>query len=226
MQPYALGHLPYTIHLLTKLLYKTVTTHSEFEIPKIKWSRFIGNIFHIENKEEAEKYLKSVQERYRDATHNCYAYSYGTNVNFDLFGNLEITSDYFKCSDEGEPANTAGKPILAQIQGHKLHNVLIVVTRYFGGTLLGVGGLIQAYGEGAKQVIERAKIIETEIMKIVKFSYAFDLVPIVRNIVHKYDAKIEEKYDKDVEWEIRINGWYLEAFKKDLFDSSKGQIKL
>jgi putative IMPACT (imprinted ancient) family translation regulator len=60
---------------------------------------------------------------------------------------LEITPDYFKQSDEGEPANTAGKPILAQIQGHKLNNILIVVTRYFGGTLLGVGGLIQAYGE-------------------------------------------------------------------------------
>ena len=211
---------------MKKLLYKTVNEHHEFEIPKIKWSRFIGNIFHIESKEEAEKYLKEIKEKYRDATHNCYAYSYGTNINFDLFGNLKITPDYFKQSDEGEPTNTAGKPILSQIQGHKLQNILIVVTRYFGGTLLGVGGLIQAYGEWAKKVIEHATITETEILKTVKFRYAFDLVPIVRNIVNKYDAKIEEKYNKDVEWEIKINGWYVEAFKKDIFEHSKGQIKI
>ena len=211
---------------MKKLLYKTVNEHHEFEIPKIKWSRFIGNIFHIESKEEAEKYLKEIKEKYRDATHNCYAYSYGTNINFDLFGNLKITPDYFKQSDEGEPTNTAGKPILSQIQGHKLQNILIVVTRYFGGTLLGVGGLIQAYGEWAKKVIEHATITETEILKTVKLRYAFDLVPIVRNIVNKYDAKIEEKYNKDVEWEIKINGWYVEAFKKDIFEHSKGQIKI
>lgn len=211
---------------MKKLLYKTVNEHHEFEIPKIKWSRFIGNIFHIESKEEAEKYLKEIKEKYRDATHNCYAYSYGTNINFDLFGNLKITPDYFKQSDEGEPTNTAGKPILSQIQGHKLQNILIVVTRYFGGTLLGVGGLIQAYGEWAKKVIEHATITETEILKTVKLRYAFDLVPIVRNIVNKYDAKIEEKYDKDVEWKIKINGWYLETFKKDIFEHSKGQIKI
>lgn len=103
---------------------------------------------------------------------------------------------------------------------------MIVVTRYFGGTLLGVGGLIQAYGEWAKKVIEHATITETEILKTVKLRYAFDLVPIVRNIVNKYDAKIEEKYDKDVEWKIKINGWYLETFKKDIFEHSKGQIKI
>ena len=79
-----------------------------------------------------------MQAKYRDATHNCYAYRYGTQVNYDLFGTLEITPENIKQSDEGEPTNTAGKPILAQIQGHELHNVLLVVTRYFGGTLLGV----------------------------------------------------------------------------------------
>lgn len=212
---------------MKKIFFKTVSEQSEFEIPKIKWSRFIGNIFHIENKEDAEKYLKHMNEKYHDATHNCYAYSYGTNVNFDLFGNLEIMPDYFKQSDEGEPSNTAGKPILAQIQWHKLHNVLVVVTRYFGGTLLGVGGLIQAYGEIAKQVIEHANIIETEIMKTINFRYAFDLVPVVRNLLNKYEAKvIEEKCDKDIESKISINGWYLEMFKKDIRENSKGQIKV
>jgi len=92
------------------------------------------------------------------------------------------------------------------IEKYELHNILIVVTRYFGGTLLGVGGLIQAYREAAKQVIEHADIIQIEIMKTLKFSYPFDLVPIVMNVINKYDAKIvQEKYDKNVECEIRIN---------------------
>jgi putative IMPACT (imprinted ancient) family translation regulator len=119
---------------------------------------------------------------------------------------LEITPEHFKLSDEGEPANTAGKPILAQIQGHELHNILIVVTRYFGGTMLGIGGLIQAYGDCAKQVIEHGKIIQQEITKVITFSYNFDLVPIVRNVVNKFNAKIvNEKYNKEVECEISIN---------------------
>ncbi len=212
---------------MTKLFYKTIEQHHEYEIPKIKWSRFIGNIFHVKNKEEAKKYLKEIQTKYRDATHNCYAYRYGAQVNYDLFGNLEITPEYLKQSDEGEPANTAGKPILAQIQGHELHNVLIVITRYFGGILLGVGWLIQAYGDCAKQVIEQAKIIETEILKTIKFSYDFDLVPIVRNIVNKFNAKIvNETYDKEVECEIAINSGYVESFKKELHESSKGKITI
>lgn len=212
---------------MTKLFYKTINEHHEFELPKIKWSRFIGNIFHIQNKQEAEKYLQEMQAKYRDATHNCYAYRYGTQVNYDLFGTLEITPENIKQSDEGEPTNTAGKPILAQIQGHELHNVLLVVTRYFGGTLLGVWGLIQAYGECAKQVIQHSKILETEIVKSVQFSYTFDLVPIVRNIANKYNAKIiEEKYDQQVDAKISINTWYFEDFRKELLENSKGQIEI
>ena len=114
---------------MEKLFYKSILNHTEYEIPKIKWSRFIWNVFHIKNKEEAENYIKEISEKYRDATHNCFAYTYGANINYDLFWNLEITADSFKQSDDWEPANTAWKPILAQIQGQKLHNVLIFVTR-------------------------------------------------------------------------------------------------
>ena len=212
---------------MTKLFYKTIVQNSEFEIPKIKWSRFIGNIFHIENKEEAESYIHDIETKYPDASHHCFAYRYDVHMNLDIFWTPVYTSRHNKFSDAGEPTNTAGKPIMNMIEKHELHNVLVVVTRYFGGTLLGVGGLIQAYGEGAKQVIEHANIIETEIIRTIKFSYHFDLVATVRNIMNKYNAKIiEEKYDKDVDAEISINGGYLEAFKNELFESSKGQIRL
>ena len=113
------------------------------------------------------------------------------------------------------------------IEKHGLHNVLVVVTRYFGGTLLGVGGLIQAYGESAKQVIEHANIIEEEMMKTVDVSFSFDLVQTVRNILNKYQAKlIEEKYEEQVTMKIAINSGYLEAFKQELFEHSKWQIKI
>lgn len=212
---------------MNKNFYRTILKHSEYEISKIKWSRFIGNIFHVENKEESEHHIHEIQQKYPDASHHCFAYRYEIQMNFDIFGAPVYTCKYNKVSDAGEPVNTAGKPIMNMIEKHKLHNILIVVTRYFGGTLLGVGGLIQAYGECAKQVIEHAKVIDTEIMKTVKFSYAFDLVPIVRNLVNKYTAKIvEEKYDKDIACEVSINSWYFEAFKKDLLENSKGQIKI
>lgn len=212
---------------MEKLLYKTIYEHGEYQIPKIKWSIFIGNIFHIENKDEAEKQLMEIRKKYPDASHNCYAYRYEVQMNFDIFGTAVYTSKYNKVSDEWEPVSTAGKPIMNMIEKHNLHNVLIVITRYFGGTLLGVGWLIQAYGESARQTIEHAKVIETEILKPIKFTYAFDLLPIVRNILNKYDAKIvEEKYEEAVSMEIKINSGYTEAFKKDLFEHSKWQIKI
>jgi len=212
---------------MNKSFYKTINNNSEYEIPKIKWSRFIGNIFHVENKEEAEQHIQEIEKKYPDASHSCYAYKYEVQMNYDIFGTAIYSSKYNKISDAGEPTNTAGKPIMNMIEKHELHNVLVVVTRYFGWTLLGIWWLIQAYGEWAKQVIEHAKIMETEIMKTVKFRYSFDLVPIIRNLLNKYGVKsIEEKYDKDVEGEIKINSWYVEAFKKELFDSSKGQIKI
>jgi len=211
---------------MNKLLYKTVLQHQEFELPKIKWSRFIGNIFHVENKEESEWYIHDIETKYPDASHHCFAYRYDVQMNFNIFWDVIFWCKYNKSSDAGEPANTAGKPIMNMIEKYELHNILIVVTRYFGGTLLGVGGLIQAYREAAKQVIEHADIIQIEIMKTLKFSYPFDLVPIVMNVINKYDAKIvQEKYDKNVECEIRINSWYVEVFKKDLFENSQGKIE-
>lgn len=212
---------------MDKNIYQTINEPSEYKLPKVKWSIFIGNIFHIESKEEAEKHIKEIEKKYPDASHHCYAYRYKVQMNFDIFGNAVYTSKYNKFSDAGEPTSTAGKPIMNMIERHNIHNVLILVTRYFGGTLLGVGGLVQAYGESAKQVIEHANIIETEVMKTITFTYPFDLLPIVRNILNTYDTKIiEEKYDKEVEMKIKINSWYLEAFKKEIADSSKGQIKV
>ena len=117
-----------------------------------KKSRFIANSCHIESKEEAEEKINLIKKKYYDAKHNCFSFSI-----VDKDGNL-----LEKSSDDGEPSGTAGAPILNVIRKNNLNNVLIVVTRYFGGILLGTGGLTRAYSNTALASIENGKIIEVE----------------------------------------------------------------
>lgn len=102
-----------------------------------KKSRFIAKVYKVENENEVSSYIEEARKKYWDARHNCYAYVIGNNN--------EIT----RCSDDGEPSGTAGKPILEVITRMGVHNCLIIVTRYFGGTLLGTGGLVRAYTDAS-----------------------------------------------------------------------------
>lgn len=212
---------------MEKFFYKSILEHTEFEIPKIKWSRFIWNVFYVKNKEETENYIKEISDKYRDATHNCFAYTYWANINFDLFWNLEITAENSKQSDDWEPANTAGKPILAQIQWQNLHNILIVVTRYFGWTLLWVGWLIQAYSECAKQTILHSKIEEVELTQEKTVSFEYENMSLVMNLLNKYNAKItNEKHWNFAKITFEINKWFINSFGQELTDLSKWKIKV
>ncbi|MBR3152683.1 MAG: YigZ family protein [Clostridia bacterium] len=129
-------------------MFKTVKENNSAEIVEKK-SKFIGNIFYIESEEEAERIIKETRKKYHDARHNCYAYK----INKD---NLS------RFSDDGEPSGTAGAPMLAVIDGKGLSNILVIVTRYFGGILLGTGGLVRAYSDCTEKVIDESKIIEKE----------------------------------------------------------------
>ena len=183
---------------MQKYYYKTVSQHSRHEIPKIKWSRFIGNIFHITDKKQAEDYIAQVKKQHHTANHSCFAYTYWANINFDLFGSVEITADSFRQSDDGEPTNTAWKPILAQIQWHDLHNVLIVVTRYFGWTLLWVWWLIQAYWDCAKQTILAAqnqnKIIQVELTQNFTINVQYSQIATIMQLFNKYNKELKDIY--------------------------------
>ncbi len=212
---------------MEKFFYKSIIEHSEFEMPKIKWSRFIWNVFHVKNKEQAEHYITEISKKYKDATHNCFAYTYWANINFDLFWNLDITADSTRQSDDWEPANTAGKPILAQIQGQNLHNVLLIITRYFGWTLLWVWWLIQAYWECAKQTILQAKIQEIELTETKQISFEYENMSLVMNLLNKYNAKItNENHGNFANISFEINKWFLDSFSSELIDLSKGKIKI
>ena len=112
----------------------------------IKNSKFITNLFIVENIEEINKYLNLIKDKYRDANHNCYAY---------------IVDNIRKCSDDGEPNGTAGIPMMKVLEHKDLNNVLAVVTRYFGGIKLGAGGLVRAYTNSVSKTLDIVNIIDT-----------------------------------------------------------------
>ncbi len=127
--------------------HKAVSEGGSGEIT-MKKSRFIAHVMPVETPEEAQQYIEAIRKKYWDARHNCFAFSVGIERPVDRF------------SDDGEPGGTAGKPILEVIHGSGIHNVVIVVTRYFGGTLLGTGGLVRAYTEASREGLDHAVIVE------------------------------------------------------------------
>ena len=127
--------------------YKTVYRGGTAEIVEKK-SRFIAHSAHVESEEEALAFIEQIKKQYWDARHNCHAFSVG------------VTNETARCSDDGEPSQTAGKPMLDVLMGEELIDVCAVVTRYFGGTLLGTGGLVRAYSGAVKEGLANAQILE------------------------------------------------------------------
>ncbi|MBR3134201.1 MAG: YigZ family protein [Clostridia bacterium] len=145
---------------------KTIKEESSAEIV-IKKSKFIANVFYVESEKQAQDILKEMTKKYNDAKHNCYAYVIN-ELQEDGINKIQ------KSSDNGEPSGTAGAPLLDVIKKNGLTNVLIIVTRYFGGILLGTGGLVKAYTQSAVEAIRKNEIIEKEIGNIynVEISYS------------------------------------------------------
>ena len=129
--------------------FKTIKVSETVAEIEEKKSKFIGSIFYVENEEQIKQFLECTRQANKGANHNCYAYR------IILDGQVVERS-----SDDGEPSGTAGIQILNHIKGEELYNVLVIVTRYFGGTLLGTGGLSKAYSEATKEVINEATCVE------------------------------------------------------------------
>lgn len=139
-------------------MFITIKNDAIIEIIEKK-SRFIGHSFKIENEKEAEEYLLQLKKEHYKANHNCFAYQIDPNIQ--------------KFSDDGEPGGTAGRPILDVLKGKEIKNVLIVVTRYFGGTLLGTGGLVRAYSRAAKEVISAAGLVKMVLIQLIKLECSY-----------------------------------------------------
>ena len=133
--------------------YKILYKEGEAEISEKK-SRFIAHIAPAQTEEEAQAFIEKIKKQYWDARHNCWAYSIGEK------------QPALRCSDDGEPSGTAGKPMLEVLTGQELHNVVAVVTRYFGGIKLGAGGLTRAYSQAVAEALKEANIVEKHLINV------------------------------------------------------------
>ena len=212
---------------MPKLAYRTIDKEFQFEIPKIKGSRFLTYLYPCENKEYAEELLLKIKKEHFSATHHCSAWRLGINVHEDLFWNILIDPKINKANDDWEPSNTAWKPILNVIEWEKLLNVFAIVVRYFWGTLLWVGWLIQAYTKATKDAIINCNIIEREILKEFEIVHEYNQTSLVAHLMEKYEIKlIEEICNEKTKKKLLINQWLLSDFSKELYESSNGTLKI
>lgn len=174
--------------------FKTIKQNSKAEIEEKK-SRFIAEIFYIEDVNQAEEYIKQVKKRYFDARHHCYAYR--------IIQNNAIKE---KQSDDGEPSGTAGAPMLNILNKNQIVNVLVVVTRYFGGTLLGTGGLVKAYSEATLKAIENTEIVMQELGYEMQVTITYGDLEKFKYYAQKNSINIINiKYENNIVCTIEIN---------------------
>lgn len=180
-----------------------------------KKSRFIAHIFSIASEEEALTQLEKIRKKYWDARHNCYAYVLGDNP------------QTVRCSDDGEPQGTAGRPILEILQNAGINNCLAVVTRYFGGTLLGTGGLVRAY-QKATQAGLAASTILTQLAGCrytIRLEYT-GLGKIQYILASRNIPVLDTRYTDSVEIDIILNEKTSDADLKELNDAVSGQLSI
>ena len=173
--------------------YKTITKASEETLFKDRNSKFFGSAFPVLNEDDVKICLDSLKKKHHSARHFCYAYQIG------------IEQVKFRANDDGEPNNSAGMPIYGQIQSFEVTNVLIVSVRYFGGTKLGVGGLINAYKTSAQITLEASEIMEKTIDVFFQLNFQYDLMNKVMRIVKEKNLTIvTQKLELDCEYVISI----------------------
>lgn len=180
---------------------------------KEKGSEFIAHVYPVEDQESCAKILESIKKKFYDAAHHCYAY--------------KLLNEIQKYSDDGEPSGTAGIRILNAIDHFNLTNLLVVVTRYFGGTKLGVGPLGKAYYSSAFNVLEEAKHSKKELVEKLIVKMDFSLVSQLYRIAANYKAKVNSsEFETDALYEIIINPNFIDAFNIELNDATNGKIEV
>ncbi|PZU83382.1 MAG: hypothetical protein DI529_12750 [Chryseobacterium sp.] len=158
--------------------YQTIKKPIEDTLLKEKGSKFIGFAYPVNSEAEIKERLNHLYEIHPKATHHCYAYRLGIN------------GENYRANDDGEPSGSAGLPIYNQLLAHQITNVLVVVIRYYGGTKLGVGGLVKTYKESAKFTLEEAEIITKELESEIEIKFKFSHQNQIFTLLNKYDAKI------------------------------------
>ena len=168
--------------------YKTIDSDDVFKAEyEINKSKFIAHVKYVEEEEAAKEFLQQLKKKYYDATHNCSAWVLGVN------------GDKQKSNDDGEPGGTAGNPILETIKKNGLTNIIVVVTRYFGGIKLGAGGLIRAYSHTAALGISASKVVTMTPMQRLSITINYNLLASVENWIRNKNISVEDKdYSENV----------------------------
>lgn len=186
-------------------MFKSIEENVEAEIVEKK-SKFIAHIYYVESVEEAENLIKQANKKYFDARHNCYAFC----INDE--GNNPIN----RFSDDGEPSGTAGAPILNILTSQNLSNVLVIITRYFGGILLGTGGLVKAYSLAVQEALNKAKIITKDLGKEVQIIVNYADFEKLKYYLNQNNIKmIDVKYEENICVNIDITEEKLRELLKE-----------
>ena len=191
--------------------YKIVYKGGTGEIVEKK-SRFIANVFKVESEDEALEIIEQTRKKYWDARHNCFAYIIGEN------GQTK------RCSDDKEPQGTAGKPILEVIEGAGIINILVVVTRYFGGTLLGTGGLIRAYQAASKEGLEHSTVLSVSDGVLAQIDADYNSIGKIQYIAANMDITITDtQYTDKVVMTFIVPLDKCEELKKKIVEATAGK---
>ncbi|MCR5179333.1 MAG: YigZ family protein [Lachnospiraceae bacterium] len=191
--------------------YNTVAIPGSGEITEKK-SRFIGDILPVSSEKEVQEHIASIKKRYYDARHHCYAFSIGPGC------------ELVRSSDDGEPSGTAGRPIMSVLTGAGLTDTLIVVTRYFGGTLLGAGGLVRAYTQAAQEALKAAKVVRAEWCTDLEVTVDYSLVtPVQRFFELNAIALDGSVYDDKAHFSIHIITDDIEKVSASLVSLTEGR---
>ena len=177
-----------------------------------KKSKFIGSISPVTSEEDAIAFISQIKTRYKDANHNCYAY-------------ILRSGQLMRFSDDGEPQGTAGKPILEVLLKEGLTDIAVVVTRYFGGVLLGAGGLVRAYTQGVKCAIDSSTIQHMTPAVRIELDIAYDFYGKLGHIMPDYDIVVEQAdFAEGIRMNLLIKKDMLEPFQKQLSELSGGLL--
>lgn len=192
--------------------YKTVQNEAHSEFAE-KRSRFIGYCKPVKTEQEAVDFINSKRSEHWNATHNVYAYSLRE-------GNIK------RYSDDGEPSGTAGMPVLDVITKNEIYDVCIVVTRYFGGVLLGTGGLVRAYSQGAKVALEAGNVVMMESCLMCQARCSYNQYGKVSSLIMEIGAEVDDTvYEADVLIKFHIKPGLLDKLNKQLADATSGEIQ-
>lgn len=193
-------------------IYRTIFGYGEDDII-INKSRFIGYAMPINSEEQALEFIEKIKTKHKDATHNVYAYVFGRDSNLQRF------------SDDGEPSGTAGIPVLEVIKKENLRNVVVVVTRYFGGTKLGAGGLIRAYTRGAKIGLDSGNIVDMVLHAKIKIRIDYTLYGKIENYLINDNYIVDEsEFDDAVNIFVYIEDSKIAGFTKIITDLTNGNV--